>query len=190
MPIKRRPDQRAQKHPVSGIEKSRGMVFEYCRTRNLREVFESLRYFYQGMGKNFAAVVSLIVAGEIFANGLLRIGAVDALIGGAQNAGLGARPLILVMSLIKRGLRVHDGFGQRGVFFLCRTDAEDRRVFEGRHRDDLASHADHDELWPRGIAGTGRQAHGDPDGRFCVDQWYLHFYFLNRDHKHMKEEFG
>lgn len=76
------------------------MIFEYFRTKNMKEVFASLQYFYQGMGKNFAAVVSLIVSGEIFASGLLKIGAVDALIGGAQNAGLGARPMILLMSLI------------------------------------------------------------------------------------------
>lgn len=76
------------------------MIFEGVRTLNLKEVFTSLKYFYEGMGKNFAAVISLIIAGEMFAMGLLKIGAVDTLIQSAQNAGLGAKPMILVVCFV------------------------------------------------------------------------------------------
>lgn len=76
------------------------MTFEYFRTFNIKEVFGSLKYFYEGMGKNFASVISLIVAGEMFAAGLLKIGAVDTLIQMAQNAGLGATLMILVVCFV------------------------------------------------------------------------------------------
>ena len=76
------------------------MVFEGIRTLNIKEVFGSLKYFYEGMGKNFASVISLIIAGEMFALGLLKIGAVDTLIQSAQNAGLGAKSMILVVCYV------------------------------------------------------------------------------------------
>lgn len=92
------------------------MIFEYFRTRDVRTVLESLKYFYEGMGKNFAIVVSLIVSGEIFANGLLKIGAVDMLISQAQNAGLGVKPMILAISFIIAGSAFLMGSGNAAFF--------------------------------------------------------------------------
>lgn len=76
------------------------MVFEYVRTRDFCSTMQSLKYLYQGMGNSFATVVSLIVAGEVFANGLMKIGAVDAMTSGAQNLGLGINALIILFCLI------------------------------------------------------------------------------------------
>ena len=76
------------------------MLFEYVRLRDARAVLTSFQLFFDGMGRQFAIVVSLIVCGEVFANGLLKIGAVDRLIAGAQAAGLGLRAMIIAMSAI------------------------------------------------------------------------------------------
>ncbi|WP_279177446.1 C4-dicarboxylate transporter DcuC [Sutterella wadsworthensis] len=53
-----------------------------------------------GMGKYFAVVVTLIVAGQVFGKGLTAIGAVNALIAGAESMGLGVMSLIIVMGVI------------------------------------------------------------------------------------------
>lgn len=92
------------------------MVFEYFRTRDIRGTLTSLKHFYDGMGNSFATVVSLIVAGEVFAAGLLKIGAVDALITGSQQLGLGIHPLIILFCLIIAGSAFLMGSGNAAFF--------------------------------------------------------------------------
>jgi len=60
------------------------MLFEYFRHRDAKKVFSSIQVFFDGMGTQFAAVVTLIVAGETFAQGLMTIGAIDSIINFAQ----------------------------------------------------------------------------------------------------------
>lgn len=76
------------------------LFFEYFRLLSAKAVLDSFMLFFEGMGKQFVVVVSLIVSGELFANGLLKIGAVDKLITTAQSAGLGIGTMIVVMSFI------------------------------------------------------------------------------------------
>ena len=76
------------------------MIAEFCRSRNLKETLASIQIFFDGMAKQFAVVVTLIVAGETFAWGLTTIGAVDSLIHGAESVGLSKTPMIWVMSII------------------------------------------------------------------------------------------
>lgn len=76
------------------------MAFEYVRLKDFRAVLQSLKYLYEGMGNSFATVVSLIVAGEVFAAGLMKIGAVDALTAGAQELGLGVQALIILFCIV------------------------------------------------------------------------------------------
>ncbi|AWH89803.1 C4-dicarboxylate transporter DcuC [Limnobaculum parvum] len=76
------------------------LVFEYFRLKSAKAVMDSFMLFFEGMGKQFVLVVSLIVCGEVFANGLLKVGAVDTLITAAQNAGFGVGAMIIVMSII------------------------------------------------------------------------------------------
>ncbi len=76
------------------------MAFEYVRTKDFRAVLQSLKYLYEGMGNSFATVVSLIVAGEVFAAGLMKIGAVDELTAGAQELGLGVHALIILFCIV------------------------------------------------------------------------------------------
>ncbi len=74
-----------------------GMIFQFIRTRDGKSTLEDLQVFFDGMGRQMANVVSLIVAGETFAKGLMVIGAIDALIGAAQNSGFGGVGITLVM---------------------------------------------------------------------------------------------
>ncbi len=90
--------------------------FEYVRLRDARVVLGSLQMFFDGMGKIFAVVVSLIVCGEVFANGLMKIGAVDRLISGAHAAGFGVRSMIVAGSLIIAGTAFLMGSGNAAFF--------------------------------------------------------------------------
>ena len=58
------------------------MFVEFFRKHNLRETMDDVQAFFDGMGTQFANVVTLVVAGEIFAKGLTTIGTVDAVIRG------------------------------------------------------------------------------------------------------------
>lgn len=58
------------------------MFVEFLHKHNLRETMDDVQAFFDGMGTQFANVVTLVVAGEIFAKGLTTIGTVDAVIKG------------------------------------------------------------------------------------------------------------
>lgn len=77
-----------------------GMIFEYIRFKDAHYVLESLINFFDGMGKQLTLVVSMIVAGQFFGEGLVKIGAVDTLIEGAKSAGFGLGPMVLAISAI------------------------------------------------------------------------------------------
>lgn len=74
------------------------MLFEFIRTRKGKDVLSSLQVFFDGMGAQFANVVTLIVAGEVLAKGLTSIGAIDMIISGAQTSGFGSTGMTLVMT--------------------------------------------------------------------------------------------
>ena len=76
------------------------MILEVIRTRRPMEVCKNIQVFFDAMGHLFATVVTLIVAGETFAYGLTKIGAIDMIIKGAQGSGFGAIGVTLIMTLI------------------------------------------------------------------------------------------
>lgn len=65
---------------------------------DVKRVFKELMAFFEGMGAQFTAVVSLIIGGELFAQGLMAIGAVDSLISAVQSSGLHSNAMILIMT--------------------------------------------------------------------------------------------
>ncbi|MCT4620815.1 MAG: C4-dicarboxylate transporter DcuC [Marinisporobacter sp.] len=76
------------------------MVFEYIRYKDAKKVFASLQHYFDGMGTQFAKVVTLVVAGQTFAQGLKSIGAIDTVIKASQSAGFGAGIMIIIMTAI------------------------------------------------------------------------------------------
>ena len=74
-----------------------GMIFEYIRHRDGKKVLGDIQAFFDGLGMQMANVITLIVAGETFAKGLVTIGTIDTIISSAQASGFGAAGMILVM---------------------------------------------------------------------------------------------
>jgi DcuC family C4-dicarboxylate transporter len=76
------------------------IIFELIRTRNIKEVMNSLQTFWNGMGNIFKTVVTLIITADIFAKGLISLGFIDGLISLAENAGFGAVGIGIVMTIM------------------------------------------------------------------------------------------
>ncbi|MEN6567979.1 MAG: C4-dicarboxylate transporter DcuC [Veillonellales bacterium] len=92
------------------------MAFEYVRTKDIRSTLQSLEHLFKGMGNSFATVITLIVGGEVFAAGLMKIGAVDAMISSAQNLGLGVNALIIFFCIVIAGCAFLMGSGNAAFF--------------------------------------------------------------------------
>jgi C4-dicarboxylate transporter, DcuC family len=76
------------------------LLFELIRIKNVKEVFESLKIFWNGMGNIFKTVVTLIIAADIFAQGLISLGFIDGLISLTQNIGFNATGIGIVMAVM------------------------------------------------------------------------------------------
>ena len=76
------------------------LIFELIRTRNIREVFQSLTVFWNGMGNIFKTVVTLIIAADIFSKGLIALEFIDGLVFTSQNLGLEAVGIGIVMTVM------------------------------------------------------------------------------------------
>ncbi len=76
------------------------LIFELIRTRNIREVFQSLKVFWNGMGNIFKTVVTLIIAADIFSKGLIALEFIDGLVFTSQNVGLEAVGIGIVMTVM------------------------------------------------------------------------------------------
>ena len=64
------------------------LLFELIRQRNFKKVMNSMQIFFDGMGNIFKSVITLIIAAEIFAQGLIALGFIDGLMGLASSIGL------------------------------------------------------------------------------------------------------
>lgn len=93
-----------------------GMIAQLIRTHQPKMVCEELQIFFDGMGRQLANVVTIIIAGEFFAKGLTTTGSIDALITGAQHTGFGAAGLTLVMIGIIAACSIIMGSGNAPFF--------------------------------------------------------------------------
>jgi DcuC family C4-dicarboxylate transporter len=73
------------------------LIFEFFRKRKLKEVLSSLSIFWNGMGNIFKTVVTLIIAADIFAKGLISLGFIEGLINSSQSIGFGAIGISIIM---------------------------------------------------------------------------------------------
>jgi len=92
------------------------MAFELIRKRNFKEVFDSLKTFWEGMGKVFASVITLIISAEIFSMGLINLGFVDGLIVGSQSLGFSPIGIGIVMSVLIFMASILMGSGNASFF--------------------------------------------------------------------------
>ena len=101
-----------------------GMIAEFIRTRNLKEVCAGVQAFFDGMGMQMANVVTLIVAGQVFAQGLMSMGVIDTLIKSSQNAGFSPMLMMVVMVSIISVSSIVMGSGNAPFFaFAALTPA-------------------------------------------------------------------
>lgn len=92
------------------------LLFELVRTRNLKDVFESMKVFWNGMGNIFKTVVTLIIAADIFAKGLISLGFIDGLISVTQNVGFNATGIGIVMAIMIYLASILMGSGNASFF--------------------------------------------------------------------------
>ncbi|WP_101776134.1 C4-dicarboxylate transporter DcuC [Pasteurella oralis] len=76
------------------------ILFELFRKRDVKQVVTEMKVFFDGMGKQFATVVTLIVASEMFGRGLIAVGVKDTLISNVQLFGFGIFLTTLIMVFI------------------------------------------------------------------------------------------
>ena len=92
------------------------MFCQWIRTRDGKRTCEELQNFFDGMGRQMANVITIIIAGEFFAKGLTVTGSIDALIQGAQHTGFGVAGLTLVMIGIIAACSIIMGSGNAPFF--------------------------------------------------------------------------
>lgn len=92
------------------------LIFEYFKRGNVKEVLDSIQVFFDGMGRQFSNVVTFIVAGQTFAQGLKTIGAIDLIVDSAQTAGFSPIMMTIVMVLIIMVSAILMGSGNAAFF--------------------------------------------------------------------------
>lgn len=76
------------------------MLLEFIRKRNLKELFGSLDIFWGGMSSMFKSVVTLIIAADIFAQGLISLGFIGGIVELTTNVGFGGIGIGIVMAIM------------------------------------------------------------------------------------------
>lgn len=92
------------------------MLVELIRTKDPKKICTDLQIYFDGMGMQMANVVTLIVAGQAFAKGLMATGAIGTLIDGSKSLGFGPMPMMIVMCLIIAICSVIMGSGNAPFF--------------------------------------------------------------------------
>jgi DcuC family C4-dicarboxylate transporter len=92
------------------------LLFEMIRKRNIKEVFASLKVFWEAMGKVFASVITLIISAEVFSYGLISLGFINSLVSLSQDFGFGAVGIGIVMTLMIFGASMLMGSGNASFF--------------------------------------------------------------------------
>ncbi|NLR89968.1 C4-dicarboxylate transporter DcuC [Flammeovirga agarivorans] len=77
-----------------------GMSLELIRKKNLKDIMGSMKIFWEGMGKVFASVVTLIVCAQMFSKGLISLGFIDNLVNASQSLGLGFEGVSILMTVM------------------------------------------------------------------------------------------
>ena len=91
---------------------------ELIRHRNLRTVLKSTTVFFEGMGNQFSYAVTLIIGGQIFAQGLVSLGLIESLIGALQTLSLNSIELTSVLGGGMLGLSMVTGSNVAPLFTL------------------------------------------------------------------------
>ena len=94
------------------------LLGELIRHRNLRTVLKSTTVFFEGMGNQFSYAVTLIIGGQVFAQGLVSLGLIDSLVSALQTLSLNSVGLNSVMGGGMLGLSMVTGSNVAPLFTL------------------------------------------------------------------------
>lgn len=94
------------------------LLAELIRHRNLRTVLKSTTVFFEGMGNQFSYTVTLIIGGQVFAQGLVSLGLIDSLVSVLQTLSLNSVGLTSVMGGGMLGLSMVTGSNVAPLFTL------------------------------------------------------------------------
>ena len=94
------------------------LLAELIRHRNLRIVLKSTTVFFEGMGNQFSYSVTLIIGGQVFAQGLVSLGLIDSLVSALQTLSLNSVGLTSVMGGGMLGLSMVTGSNVAPLFTL------------------------------------------------------------------------
>ncbi len=94
------------------------LLAELIRHRNLRIVLKSTTVFFEGMGNQFSYAVTLIIGGQVFAQGLVSLGLIDSLVSVLQTLSLNSIGLTSVMGGGMLGLSMVTGSNVAPLFTL------------------------------------------------------------------------
>lgn len=94
------------------------LLAELIRHRNLRAVLKSTTVFFEGMGNQFSYAVTLIIGGQVFAQGLVSLGLIDSLVSALQTLSLNSVGLTSVMGGGLLGLSMVTGSNVAPLFTL------------------------------------------------------------------------
>ena len=94
------------------------LLAELIRHRNLRTVLKSTTVFFEGMGNQFSYAVTLIIGGQVFAQGLVSLGFIDSLVSALQTLSLNSVGLTSVMGSGMLGLSMVTGSNVAPLFTL------------------------------------------------------------------------
>lgn len=94
------------------------LLAELIRHRNLRTVLKSTTVFFEGMGNQFSYAVTLIIGGQVFAQGLVSLGLIDSLVSALQTLSLNSVGLTSVMGGGMLGLSMVIGSNVAPLFTL------------------------------------------------------------------------
>lgn len=94
------------------------LLAELIRHRNLRTVLKSTTVFFEGMGNQFSYAVTLIIGGQVFAQGLVSLGLIDSLVSALQTLSLNSVGLTSVMGGGMLGLSMVTGSNVVPLFTL------------------------------------------------------------------------
>ncbi|MBI1266893.1 MAG: C4-dicarboxylate ABC transporter [Cryomorphaceae bacterium] len=92
------------------------ILFELIRVKKIKEVMQSLKVFWDGMGDIFKSVVTLIIAADIFAKGLISLGFVDGLVDLSIGAGFGFVGITIVLAVMIYLSSIMMGSGNAAFF--------------------------------------------------------------------------
>ena len=73
-------------------------LIDALRSRSYRKALTSMSVFWRGMGNGFASVVVMIIAADIFAEGLMRMGVIDTMVSLAESVRIGKTGITVMLA--------------------------------------------------------------------------------------------